>query len=53
MYNSVLTYDDIGTLTHVRTLTVGMTQSMLFLKINPPPIFDPTAPKYDQVVPGK
>ena len=48
MRDSILTKDDIDPITHARIIAVGNTQSMVFQDDDLPPIFDPTAPKYDQ-----
>lgn len=53
MRDSVLTANDIDTLTHERMIGVGMKQAMIFLTNDLPPIFDPTAPQYDETVPGE
>ena len=42
-----MTNEDIGPITHSRTIGVGNTQSMVFQDDDLPPIFDPTAPKHD------
>ena len=47
MRDSILTKEDIGPITHSRTIGVGNTQSMVFQDDDLPPIFDPTTPKYD------
>ena len=47
MRNTILTANDIGSITHTRSLKVGDTQSMLFIPTDLPPIFDPGAPQYD------
>ena len=47
MRDSILTNEDIGPITHSRTIGVGNTQSMVFQDDDLPPIFDPTAPKHD------
>ena len=53
MRSSILSADDIGPLRHARTIPVGSSQSMVFSDDDIPPIFDPTAPKYDQPVQGQ
>ena len=52
MRDSILSDNDIGLLKHARVLNVGETQSMVFTDTDLPPIFDPDAPKFDQLVPG-
>ena len=47
MRNTILTANDIGSITHTRSLKVGDTQSMVFLPTDLPPIFDPNVPQYD------
>ena len=47
MRSSTLTADDIDTLTHARTIKVGLLQSMKFSANDYPPIFDPTTLKYN------
>jgi len=53
MRSSILTADDVGTLTHTRTIKVGLLQLMVFSANDDPPIFDPTGLKYNQPVPGE
>ena len=53
MRDSILTTNDIGTLAHERTIAAGEVQSMVFLDGDLPPIFDPDAPKYDQLIAGE
>ena len=50
MKDWILTKDDIMTLFHERTIAAGELQSMVFLEGNSPPIFNPEAPKYDQLI---
>ena len=50
MRDSILTEDDIGNISHARSLKVGATQIMSFQENDLPPIFHPDAPKYDQIV---
>jgi len=51
--SSTLTANDVGTLTHARTIKVESLQLMVFSANDDPPIFDPTAPKYDQPALGE
>ena len=53
MRDSILTKDDIGTLDHERTIAAGEVQSMVFVEGDLPPIFDPDAPKHDQLIAGE
>ena len=53
MCSSTLTANDVGTLTHARTIKVGSLKPMVFSANDDPPIFDPAAPKYDQLIPGE
>ena len=53
MRNKILTANDIGSITHTRSLKVGNTQSMVFLPTDLPPIFDPDVPQYDVVKEGE
>lgn len=49
MRSTILTNGDIGTIVHDIVLNVGDTQEMVFQDDDPPPIFDPDVPKYDNV----
>ena len=51
--NTILTANDIGSITYTRSLKVGDTQSMVFLPTNLPPIFDPDVPQYDVAKEGE
>ena len=53
MGSSTLTVDDVGILNHDRRIEVGSSQSMVFLETDLPPIFSPTAEKYDTIVAGE
>ena len=50
MRDSTLSEDDIGPIKHAQALKAGDIQSMVFTS-EIPPIFDPTAPKFDQILP--
>ena len=51
--SSTLTEDDVGTIARTLPIKPGLVQSMMFSADDEPPIFDQTAPKYDQPVPGQ
>lgn len=53
MRSSVLSKGDVGKLNHSRRIAIGKTQSVVFLEDDLPPIFDPTATKYDQSIEGE
>ena len=52
MRSSVLSKEDVGILNHSRRIAIGKTQSMVFLEDDLQPLFDPTAPKYNQSIEG-
>ena len=53
MRDTILTINNIGTITHARSLDVGDTQSMILLPTYLPPIFHPDVPQYDEIKEGE
>ena len=53
MRDTILTINDVGTITHARSLKVGDTQSMTFLPTDLSPIFHPDVPQCDVIKEGE
>ena len=53
MRDTILTISNMGTITHIRSLNIGDTKSMIFLPTDLPPNFNPDVPQYDVMKEGE